>query len=164
MKYTLILMILGAIAISGCQKKNEDAPPAGPAPCGEGTTFAPGFGKCVANGHCQLGTVQHPQQPTMCADIRTSQVIGTQRCASGYVLTIHACLIACPNNPSQGQISGTCIQGITPAEGPYQNTNTWNPNQNQFSTYPQGYNQNGFYQGGVNPTGYPIWGAYGRIY
>lgn len=163
MKYTLILMILGSIAISGCQKKNDDAP-AGPAPCPDGTTFSPGFGKCVANGHCQVGSVQHPSQPTMCADLRTAQVLGTQRCASGFVLTQHGCTPPCPTNSSMGLVSNACIQAVTPAEGVYQNANMWNTNQNQFSSYPQGHNPNGYNPYGVNPTGYPIWGAYGRMY
>jgi hypothetical protein len=148
MKKTLMVLVLSSLALIACQKKKDDAP-AGPVGCQQSHTFSPGLGQCTYNGHCQLGFVQHPVQPTMCADVRTGAVVETQRCATGYILSTSGCVLPCPTNRNLAFVNGACVEPASPVSG-YFNINQQNGaagfQQPAWQTYPNS-NPGNFGQG-----------------
>ena len=102
------LLVLVAI---GCGKKDEG--PGGPPPCPPAHTASPFWGRCVTQAFCGPGLVQHPEQPSMCANPQTGQLTGTMTCGAGFVLTTAGCVTQGMCQAGQGQTGTQCLPAVS---------------------------------------------------
>lgn len=88
--------------------------------CPAGHDFSESNQVCVSRGQCPKGLYVSLQKPSMCADLKTDEIIGLQQCGIGYTLTERGCLPAgpCPEGMAFSPFDRACIKGIE-AKGYY---------------------------------------------
>lgn len=155
MKTLIIAFAMLTLVLSiGCAKKDDGGggPPAGPV-CGSNAVFSSAFNTCLSQGQCPPGLAVNPQQPTMCADIRTGMNVSPQQCGVGFFLTPTGGGCYAQGPCPQGQVlrGDVCVGAVSGSSG------TW---QQQMPTGSQ-FNQNG---GGYNPYGNAPFNPYSAYY
>lgn len=119
----------------GCAKSDSGGSSAA-AGCGAGAVQT--VQGCMAQANCDIGTAQSPQEPSMCMDIRTSQIVGQQKCGSGYYLTAHGCLEQGPCPSGQALYAGDACIAIVANTASVWTTNAVNTTNNMQQVMPNG--------------------------